>query len=99
MDFKIVWTLEALSNLENILSYLAENWSQREIDHFKTRLSKQIGYITNFPDMFPVSLFNSKVRKAVLSKQTTVFYRKEAEIIYIVSMFVNAKDFKKIRKL
>jgi hypothetical protein len=32
MDYKIFWTDEALNNLERILDYLQENWTQKEID-------------------------------------------------------------------
>ena len=75
MDFKIIWTNEAINNLEEILDYLHTNWSQREINHFKNILSKQISLIQQFPKMFPVSEYNKDLRKAVLSKQTTLFYK------------------------
>ncbi|MCF6332254.1 MAG: type II toxin-antitoxin system RelE/ParE family toxin [Draconibacterium sp.] len=67
MDYKIIWTNEAINNLEEILNYLIENWTQREISNFKNKLSNQIHLIQQFPQMFPVSLYNQRLRKAVLT--------------------------------
>ncbi len=33
-DFKVVWTDEAIDNLESILDYLDHIWTQRETDNF-----------------------------------------------------------------
>ena len=97
MDYKIIWTNEAINNLEEILNYLIEKWSQREVDNFKKKLSKKIEIIGLFPTMFPVSTYNLKLRKAVLSKQTTIYYQIDDNIIYLVFIFVNSKDVKRLR--
>jgi len=65
MDYKIIWTTEAVNNLEEILNYLNEKWSQREVDAFKKKLGKQIELIRLFPGMFPISQYNARLRKAV----------------------------------
>ncbi len=49
MDYKIIWTNEAINNLEEILNYLIENWTQREVSNFKNKLSNQIHLIQQFP--------------------------------------------------
>jgi plasmid stabilization system protein ParE len=98
MDYKIFWTNEAINNLEEILNYLIKNWSQREVDNFKKSLAKQIQLIQRFPQMFPFSDNNPKLRKAVLSKQTILFYEIKENIIYLVFLFVNYQDVKKIRR-
>jgi plasmid stabilization system protein ParE len=98
MDYKLIWTYEAINNLEEILDYLITNWSQKEVIQFKYKLSKQIDLILQFPTMFPASEYNSELRKAVLSKQTTLFYQIKGNQIFIVYLFVNAKNIKKIKK-
>ncbi|RIJ50439.1 type II toxin-antitoxin system RelE/ParE family toxin [Maribellus luteus] len=99
MVYKLIWTKEAVDNLEKILSYLEEKWTERETQQFKKRLSKQLELILQFPEMFPVSTYNPKLRKAVLSKQTTLFYKLDGERLYLVSIFVNLQDIGKIEKL
>ncbi len=34
-DCKVVWTDEAIDNLESMLDYLDHIWTHREIDNFK----------------------------------------------------------------
>ena len=97
MDFKLFWSEEAIQNLENILDYLIEKWSQREVDNFKKKLSKQLDLIVKNPRMFPVSEYNSRLRKAVLSKQTTIFYEIKENIIYIAYLFVNHQNISKLK--
>ena len=96
-DYKIFWTNEAINNLEDTLDYLNSRWTQREIDNFKSRLSKQIGLIQQNPGLFPISQYNSRLRKAVLSKQTTIFYEVTGQIIYLVYLFDNKQDIEKIK--
>ena len=97
MDYKIIWTSEAINNPEEILNYLIERWSQKEVDNFKRKLSKQIELIGVFPKMFSQSKYNSKLRKAVLSKQTNIFYQIKNNTIYLVYIFVNSKDIERLK--
>ena len=95
-DYKILWTDEAIDNLESILDYLNNHWTQREVDNFKLRLSKLISLIQHNPELFPFSPYNSKLRKAVLSTQTTIFYEVSGQLIHLVYLFDNRQDIERI---
>ncbi len=97
MDYKIFWTEEAIHNLEEIIDYLATKWTQREVDNFKKKLLKQIDIIKRNPRMFPVSTFQPRLRKAVLSKQTSIFYEIGNDVIYLVYLFVNYKNTERLK--
>ncbi len=97
MDYKIFWTEEAIHNLEEIIDYLATKWTQREVDNFKKKLLKQIDIIKRNPRMFPVSTFQPRLRKAVLSKQTSIFYEIGNDVIYSVYLFVNYKNTERLK--
>jgi len=97
MGYKIFWTEEAIQNLKEIIDYLANKWTQREVDNFKAKLSKQIDLIKRNPRMFPVSTFQPRLRKAVLSKQTSIFYEIRNEVIYLVYVFVNYKSTERLK--
>ena len=97
MDYKIFWTEEAIQNLEEIIDYLTSNWTQKEVDNFKLKLSKQIDLIKKNPRIFPVSTYQPRLRKAVLSKQTSIYYEVKENLIYLVYIFVNYKDPKRIK--
>lgn len=90
--FKILWSDEAVRNLEDILDYLTSRWTEREISNFKARLSKQLDFIAQFPYMFPSSEQNERLRKAVLSKQTIIFYEVKEGVINIAYLLNTRQD-------
>lgn len=92
MDYKLHWTEESIRNLEEILDYLICKWTQKEVDNFNRKLSKKLDMILQNSRMFPVSAFNPKLRKAVLTKQVTIFYEIKDKQIYIAHLFVNRKN-------
>ena len=97
MDYKIFWTEEAVQNLEEIIDYLQTNWTQREVENFKAKLSKQIDQIKSHPRMFPISTFQPRLRKAVLSKQTSIFYEINDKELYLAYIFVNYKNTERLK--
>jgi plasmid stabilization system protein ParE len=97
-EYKIFWTGEALHNLEDILHYLSSKWTSREIERFKKRLSRQISLIEQNPKLFPVSQLNPAFRKAVLSRQTTIFYQISGSSIYLLYLFNNSRDIESISR-
>ena len=97
MDYKIFWTEEAIQNLEEIIDYLKNKWTQREVGNFKLKLSKQIDLISNNPGMFPISTFQPRLRKAVLSRQTSIFYEIKDNVIYLAYIFVNHKNVDRLK--
>ena len=96
-DFKVVWTDEAIDNLESILDYLDHIWTQRETDNFKKQLGKKIELIEQNPKIFPVSAYNPRLRKAVLSRQTTIFYEIADDVVNLVYLFNSKQDIERIQ--
>lgn len=95
--YKLYWSNESLNNLEDILDYLNKKWTSSEVEDFKQKLRRQIDIILSFPEIFPVSQIQPRLRKAVLSKQTTVFYEINDDRITIVYLFVVKKNPNKIK--
>jgi len=97
-DFKLFWTDEAIRNLELILDYLKNKWTQREIDQFKIKLARLIKLIEVNPELFPLSKYNKRLRKAVLSRHTTIFYELTGNKVYLVYLFNNQQSILKIKR-
>ena len=97
MAYKLFWTDEAINNLEEILDYLKRRWIQREINNFKNKLKKHLDLISRFPLMFPISDYNPRLRKSVVSKQTSVYFEIKNGMIYIAYIFVTRKNINKIK--
>lgn len=93
---KVIWSAEALENLEKIITYLEKNWSEKEIKKFVKKLEKQISLIKKQPLSFPKSQL-VEIRKSVLSKQITIFYKTSGDTIYIVAIFDNRQNPEKLK--
>ena len=97
MDYKLRWSEESIRNLEEILDYLKNKWTDKEVNNFKKKLSHQIDLIIQNPLMFPSSIYRSNLRKAILSKQTTIFYEIMDNVIFLSYIHVNKKDMVRIK--
>jgi plasmid stabilization system protein ParE len=73
--FKIRWTNHALSELSDTVGYLEENWTESELNQFAHALDHVVEIISRHPEIYPVSNEQSKVRKAVVDKNNTIYYR------------------------
>lgn len=97
--FKIIWTDRALSDLRNIVTYLEENWTVKEIQKFARLLDLQLNRLINHPCLFPESNKFKKIRKSVLTRQISIYYRVINNEIQIISLFDNRQNPKKLNKI
>ncbi|MBK7480631.1 MAG: type II toxin-antitoxin system RelE/ParE family toxin [Bacteroidales bacterium] len=87
--YKLIWSDEALNNLKYIIDYLENRWTKREIIKFALLLDKQLKLIEDNPFLFAESDKSNGLRKSVLSKQTTIYYRIIGYEIRIITLFDN----------
>jgi len=83
---KISWTPTARRTYFKVLDYLTENWTRREVVNFINEVENLLNQITNNPEMFQASRKKKNVRKALITKHNTLYYRvkprkKELELI------------------
>jgi plasmid stabilization system protein ParE len=95
---KISWTPTAKKTYFKVLDYLAENWTKREVTNFMNEVESLLIQITDNPEMFQASRKKMNVRKALITKHNTLYYRikpknKELELI---TFWDNRQDPKKI---
>ena len=90
--YKLIWSDEALQGLKRIIEYLEQRWTQKEIKKFARLLDKQLNIIKDNPLIFPQSNKSEGIRKSVLSKQTSIYYKVEENKIYLLTLFDNRQD-------
>ena len=90
--YKLIWSDEALNNLKGIIDYLENRWTNREIKKFAQLLDKQFKLIKNNPFLFAESDKSNGLRKSVLSRQTTIYYRIIDYEIRIITLFDNRQN-------
>jgi plasmid stabilization system protein ParE len=90
--YKIVWTENALAELKETINHIEQNWNERVIRKFATKLEDTLLLISGNPEMYPVSVRNKNIRRAVIMKLNTLYYRKKNDTIEILSFFSNRQN-------
>lgn len=90
--YEINWSDEASANLDSIIEYLQNRWTDREISRFFKKLDKLINLISRNPHSFPVVDLKINIRRIVLSKQTSIYYEIKQNEVVILSLFDNRRD-------
>jgi len=90
--YKVEWTDNALSELKITFEYIEANWTEKELRKLSNEIERTVNLISNNPNLFPKSE-NRNVRKVVVKKLNTIYYRlKEEETVEILSFFSNRKN-------
>lgn len=75
MVIKIGWSDEANKTYDNNIEYLLHAWSEREIKKFILKTEEVLLKIQKYPEAYPLSKKNRKVRKIKINKYITLYYR------------------------
>jgi plasmid stabilization system protein ParE len=89
---KLELTKLAAAKLELLLAYLESEWSAKVREEFLKKVTRKFTHLTVFPKSCPESQVKRGLRKIVLSKQTSAFYKIEKDKIVIITIFDNRQD-------
>lgn len=92
MALKVTISERAEKNLDDIMLYLEEEWSIRVRDNFRKKLIKAVEQIAKSPELFPSSAIKKNVRRCVVTKQTSLYYRISNQEIEIITIQDNRKN-------
>jgi plasmid stabilization system protein ParE len=92
MALEIVWSDEANEGLDEIIEYLEENWTEKEIHHFFTRLEACLAQIKEAPYRQKDSVRKPGTKEYQHSEHTTIFYTFDDKVINILRVWANMKD-------
>ena len=73
LQYKIIYTERSLANIRTIKDYLLYKFTQREVDNLYRMLRDFEKVVASFPQLYPLIINSKKIRRAVLSKQLSVF--------------------------
>lgn len=90
---KVVWTHQALMGLENVLGYLEEKWTTKEIFQLKLKVEEVLRQVQNQPELFPGSIKFKGLRRAVVDKNNYLIYKwNSTEHIILIINFRGTKQ-------
>lgn len=94
---EVIWSPLAEEDFELILDYLQLNWSDRIIKNFINKVDDNINLILEDSKIFPVINDELQIRKSVISKQNTLYYREISGKLEIVRFFDSRQDPNKLK--
>ena len=96
---KIIFSRRSKLQLEELIEYLEYRFSLITKEKFVVKLDSFVVLIQKDPGIFPKSEANKKIRKCVISKQTTLYYSFNNQEIRLLSFFDTRQDPTKIKKI
>lgn len=99
---QIVWTKQAEDSFNAVLDYLLEVWTIKEANNFIDLVEHIVFQISENPLIFKKSIFDANSREALITKQTSLFYRilnkNTIEIEYFWNNYRNPNNLKSFVK-
>jgi len=97
MTKKIIWSPQSEEDFKNILDYLASEWDANVAIKFIDLVDALLIQIANNPRQFPLIHKNYNVRKCVITKHNTLYYRNRRRHIELLRVYDNRQDPEKIK--
>jgi plasmid stabilization system protein ParE len=91
-EYKLVWSPNAKEEYAQLLKYIEQWYGTNAALHFLEQVDKIIGSIEIFPYAFPTSHKVPNFRKAVITKQASIFYKINNKTIEILHFWDNRQD-------
>jgi plasmid stabilization system protein ParE len=92
MPKPIIWSPLSENDFENILNYLNKHWGNKVASNFIELTENLLNQIAINPRQFPIFYKRKKVRKCVLTKHNTLFYRDGKINIEILRIYDTRQD-------
>ncbi len=97
MAHKIIWLPKAEKRYDEIIEWLENNWTHKEIANFVARTDEVLSLISTHPEIYSLSE-KRNIRQAVITKHNLLLYRKKGNKIELITFFdtrqTPAKKFK-----
>ena len=93
-ETQIIWSAKAKMTYFRVLDYLNKNWSQRELIQFNKRTEIVLQSIKRNPEIFPVTKKHKNIRKAIIDKNNSCFYKVDRykNKIFLLTFFDNRQN-------
>jgi plasmid stabilization system protein ParE len=92
MPKQIIWAPLAESDFAAILEYLEKNWDSKVALTFIELTENVIDQISINPKQYPVIFKKRRIRKCVLTKHNSLFYRDSRSQIEILRIYDTRQD-------
>ena len=97
MPRQVIWSPLAENDFSSILQYLQDNWDSVVVSKFIELTDEIIKQVAINPKQFPVIQKSKRIRKCVITKHNTLFYRERKYYIDVLRIYDTRQDPKKLK--
>jgi plasmid stabilization system protein ParE len=97
MAKEVVLTDRAIVEYYKLFDYVFEEWGEEIAARVSLGLYQTLQNIQKHPEYYPVYIKRKKIRRCVASRQTSIFYKIEKDVIRILSFFDNRQSPHKLK--
>jgi len=92
MSLYVLYTPRAKETLGYVYHFINNKFGKRSADKFALKAEKTIELIADYPLMFKASTLDENIRIALISKQTSLFYRVTKTSIHLLFFWDNRQE-------
>ncbi|HWR33242.1 MAG TPA: type II toxin-antitoxin system RelE/ParE family toxin [Chitinophagaceae bacterium] len=102
MVYKVVWTPEALQTYLQVISYLENKWTEREVKNFARGVEDKIELLKKFSGIGSPFDKKRRLRKTLVHKQVQLYYRirlqkRQVELVSFWNTYQNPNKLRRLR--
>ncbi len=99
MAVTVFWSDQAKKTYADNIEYLKDAWTEKELKKFILRSEYVVLNIEGNPKLYSFSGKNKKIRRAIVNKQITLYYRfyPIKKMVVLLSFWNNHQDSKKLK--
>ena len=75
MSYKALWTNRAIKTIDDVINYLRDEWTEKEVDNFLDKVDDVIATIEINPKLFRASAKRPNVHLAIIKRRTLLVYQ------------------------
>ncbi|WP_027066607.1 type II toxin-antitoxin system RelE/ParE family toxin [Maribacter sp. Hel_I_7] len=90
--YEVEWTKRSLQNAVAIRNYLVLKFNKKEVSKFESLLRQFELTVSNFPTLYPEPQSQKNLRRAVIHKNTTVYYVFDKDKVTVIAMKDNRQE-------
>ena len=92
MHKTIIWSPLSEKDFDQFLDYLRTNWDIKVVTQFMDITDHLINHISENPKQYPLINNKQRIRKVVLTKHNSLFYRESKNHIDILRIYDTRQD-------
>ena len=89
--YEIIWTENAVKELENTIQYLETNWTKKEISNLFLKLEEILALISTQPSIYLLVSRSKNIHNVPILKYNTLYYKIENKKVFILREFAFKK--------